>query len=483
MSIAGALSNALSGLTAASRSAEVVASNIANAATEGYAARSLVTSSRPGTSGGVRIDGIARAVDPALLADRRLATAEQTREGGMAAAMQRIETLFGTPVDPGSLSARVTAFETALIEASSRPDLTERLDRAVNMADGVAGKFRDISEGLQQIRTAADRDIAQQVTTLNTDLDRVADLNKRITALTSRGVGLAPLLDERQVVIDRIALVVPVIEVARDRGAIALFTPGGAVLLDGPVARLGFQPANLVAPQMTQQGGLLSGLTVNGVPVSTDPQVGPLAGGGLDAAFRIRDDLAVKAQAQLDAMAFDLAARFADPAIDPSLQPMDPGLFTDAGAAVDPALEAGLAGRLRLNAAIDPRQGNHAWRLRDGLGATLPGPPGESGLLNRALNALQDLRIPGSAVLDPVPQSFPDMAARVISDVGSTRQIIDQRQSFASVRATALQAAEREAGVDSDDQLQRLLLIEQAYAANARVIQVVDDMLDSLLRI
>ena len=61
--------------------------------------------------------------------------------------------------------------------------------------------------------------------------------------------------------------------------------------------------------------------------------------------------------------------------------------------------------------------------------------------------------------------------------------MIDQRQSFASVRTTALQAAEREAGVDSDDQLQRLLLIEQAYAANARVIQAVDDMLDSLLRI
>lgn len=483
MSIAGALSNALSGLTAASRSAEVVASNIANAATEGYAARTLVISSRPGTTGGVRIDGIARAVDPALLADRRLATAEQTQQGGMATAMQRIEALFGTPLDPGSLTARVTAFETALIEASSRPDLAERLDRAVNMADGLAGKFRDISAGLQQIRTAADGDIARQVASLNTDLERVSELNKRITALTSKGVGVAPLLDERQVVIDRIALVVPVIEVARDRGAIALFTPGGAVLLDGPAARLGFEPANLVAPQMTQAGGLLSGLTVNGVPVSTDPQFGPLAGGGLDASFRVRDDLAVRAQAQLDAMARDLVTRFADSAIDPTLQPMEPGLFTDAGAALDPALEAGLAGRIRLNAVIDPRQGDTSWRLRDGLGAALPGAPGEAGLLNRALTALQELRVPGGSVLDPVPQSFPDMAARVISDIGSTRQMIDQRQSFASVRTTALQAAEREAGVDSDDQLQRLLLIEQAYAANARVIQVVDDMLDSLLRI
>lgn len=38
-------------------------------------------------------------------------------------------------------------------------------------------------------------------------------------------------------------------------------------------------------------------------------------------------------------------------------------------------------------------------------------------------------------------------------------------------------------GVDSDAEMQKLLQYEQAYAANARVIQAVNDMMDQLLRI
>ena len=38
-----------------------------------------------------------------------------------------------------------------------------------------------------------------------------------------------------------------------------------------------------------------------------------------------------------------------------------------------------------------------------------------------------------------------------------------------------------EDGVDTDRELQRLMLIEQAYAANARVLQTVDDMMNALM--
>lgn len=38
-------------------------------------------------------------------------------------------------------------------------------------------------------------------------------------------------------------------------------------------------------------------------------------------------------------------------------------------------------------------------------------------------------------------------------------------------------------GVDTDAELQRLILVEQAYAANARIIEVVDEMMNDILRI
>ena len=62
MSISSTLSSALSGLTASSRAADVVSSNIANAMTEGYSVRRLDLAARQlGNDGsGVRIVCITR---------------------------------------------------------------------------------------------------------------------------------------------------------------------------------------------------------------------------------------------------------------------------------------------------------------------------------------------------------------------------------------------------------------------------------------
>lgn len=481
MSISGVLSNALSGLTAASRAAEIVASNISNATTEGYAARSLSLSAR--MTGGVAIDGVSRAVNQSLLADRRMAEAEHGHTSDLAAAYKSIEDMFGSPMDAGSLSALSTAFETSLIEASSRPDSTARLGRAVQSADMLATKIRQISQGVQAMRTAADRSISQQVEQLNKDLEEMRVLNARIVSFTAQGVQTASLLDTRQGLIDRIAAVVPVKEVPRENGAVALFTSGGAILLDITAAKIGFSPVNLVTPHMTQAAGTQSGLTINSKPVSTDPDAGPLRGGRLDAAFQVRDGLTVAAQQQLDAMARNLVERFSEPGLDITLAAGQPGLLTDAGQVFDPLEETGLAGRITLNAALIPEQGGHVWRLRDGLGAPQPGHIGESAFLNRLADALTERRVPSSGQLGAGPLGFHEIASRVLSEVSTSRHFSEQRQSFASTRFTSLQMAERERGVDTDEQLQKLLQIEQAYAANARVIKAAGDMMDNLLRI
>ena len=59
----------------------------------------------------------------------------------------------------------------------------------------------------------------------------------------------------------------------------------------------------------------------------------------------------------------------------------------------------------------------------------------------------------------------------------------DQRLSFAAASRSELSQIELAQGVDTDAELGRLILIEQAYAANARMISVVDEMMQTLLRI
>ena len=55
--------------------------------------------------------------------------------------------------------------------------------------------------------------------------------------------------------------------------------------------------------------------------------------------------------------------------------------------------------------------------------------------------------------------------------------------SFASAQQMSLKSIELENGVDTDNELQKLLVIERSYAANAKVIQTVEALLDQLMRI
>lgn len=484
MTISSALNSAMSGLQAASRASGLVSNNIANALTPGYARRTLsVSSSTVGNIGGVQINGVVRQIDMQVIADRRLAGAEFGYRATTSDYLNRIEDFIGTPDQQDSLSGRLAGFESTLILASSRPDAVERLDSAALSARDLANSINSIGDGIQAARTDADRSIAAQVDRLNQALQGVQQLNASITASMAQQNDTSGLLDQRRVLIDEISEIVPVRVVDRDNGTIALYSTGGGILLDGRAAEIGFEPSNIVNEFMSVSDGSLSGLTVNGFSVNTSSVNGRLHGGTLGAQFEIRDELAPEAQTQIDALARDMIERFESGTVDPSLAPGQPGLFTDQGAALDPTLELGLARRISLNALVDPTAAGETWRLRDGLGAVAPGNSGDATLLNALSDALTETRVPLSGSYGAAPLSAAGVATGLSSQIGSYRLREDQQLSFASAQYYELSEIELANGVDTDVELQNLMVIEQAYAANARVIETVDEMFDTLLRI
>ena len=140
MSISGALANALTGLNAASRSAQIVSSNVSNALTEGYARRELELSSRQigGAGAGVQIDGITRIVDETLLREKRLAAAAIGSADSAAKFHSSVFDLIGSPDQPFSLAAQVVEFESSLLEAASRPESEARLANVLATASSLA---------------------------------------------------------------------------------------------------------------------------------------------------------------------------------------------------------------------------------------------------------------------------------------------------------------------------------------------------------
>ena len=482
MSISTALTSALSGLTATSRRAEVISSNVANAATPGYVRREVVLGARMvGDQGqGVAAMGLRRDQDVFLLNDRRRAGADAQGRGLVADALKRIEAAVGTPEDEASVTARLAGVEKALIAATADPASESRL---AAVADAVKGLTRHMARAtgvIQTQRSDADARISEQVATLNRTLLDVRQINAQILSYANSGRETAALMDQRQVLVDTVAGIVPVREVARTDGMIALYTPNGAALLEGDAVEIGFDPVGVITADMTQGSGALSGLTVNGRVVATGAS-GPLSGGSLGALLHLRDETAPAAQARLDALARDLVERFADPAVDPTRSAGAAGLLTDAGNPFDPANEAGLAGRLRLNMAADPDAGGSLSKLRDGLGATAPGAPGNAALLGRLQAALAAARQPVSGGFMAGARSAAALGGDVISAIATERVNADGEASYATAFAVALEKLETDSGVDTDHELQDLMQVEQAYAANARVVKVVDDMLKQLL--
>jgi flagellar hook-associated protein 1 FlgK len=483
MSISGSLSNAFSGLTAAARGAEVVSQNLANAMTDGYGRRELMLSTRHlgGTGGGVRIDGIARSIDTAVLGERRLADATGARTQSLASYFTRIEAAVGAPGEPGSLGTRIAEFESALVAAASRPDTAPRLEAVLDAARALAGTFGTITAAIQKERMDADAAIATEVGRLNAALGRISELNHNIRVEQASGRDPSGLLDERQRLVDTVSAIVPVREVARDGGQIALFTTGGAVLVDGLAAEVGFTPTATITADMTLGSGALSGLTLRGLPATAGATSGMLGGGSLGALMTIRDELAPAAQSRLDAVARDLMERYE--AADPTLATGAAGLFTDRGAAFSAADEVGVAGRLLVNAAVDPARGGALWRLRDGIGAAAPGPVGQSAGLQGLAEALTLPRTPASGGFAGGARTVQGLAGEFLSGIGTQRQRAEGDLAYATTRRDSLRAAELATGVDSDQELQQLLMIEKAYAANARVVAAAEAMLDRLMEI
>ena len=483
MSITSALNNSVTGLNAASKSAEIISSNVANALTEGYGKREVILSARSlgGAGAGVQIDAIQRNVDQLVLHDRRQAEAGFAYADSRASFLSKMTELVGVPVDATSLNGYISRFEVSLIEAGSRPDLAARLEGVSFAASQLVGKINSAADGIQTARQNADLEINALVQNLNSSLAQLERLNADIVSLSGRGRDISALLDRRQTVVDRISSIVPVQTLERDNGRIALLTNGGVLLIDHAAPTVEFSVTPIITPDMSIQSGGLSGLSIDGSAIQTQSTLSPIAGGSLAAAFETRDELAVQAQMDLDAFARDLIERFEEPGLDPTLTVGSASVFTDNGAPLDAMDTVGLANRLGLNALLDLDQGGDATRWRDGLGATGPGDVGNAAQLNSFASALSDSRAPIDTTITATSRSASGLAEELASLFSRREVSAEATSAFAQSQLQSLEELEASGGVNTDEELQRLLLIEQAYAANARVIQVVDDLLELLM--
>jgi len=482
MSISSALQAAKTGLLLNGQRADTTAVNVANANTPGYVRRSVSIGEQmlDGATVGVKSNGISRAANPVLTETRRDLSSDLAMAQTLSAGAQRLSRAFGNDSDGTGLFAAYQGLETALSRSVQTPESRTNLQASLDAAGDIVNEFRALAGTAREMRAEADREIANGVETVNGALQAIEDLNGRISGLDQDAGKAAGLMDERDRLLDQIAEYIPVTSIDRGNGNIDVVTSEGAFLLVGTAREIEFTPGTGFGADQSLQDGNLSGLTVDGVELTSGAtSYAAVSSGRFAALFTLRDTDIPAFTEQVDALAGDLVSRFASDTVDPT-KPADAfGLFVDP----DPAAGPGLAERLELNAAVDPARGGELRRLRDGLGSTVAGPAGDSSILQGLSDALTR---PDTV---PVPGftgrfSASGAVAEVASLTGQSR--IRNESLEASMQTQYGVASEAElsfTSVDVDAEMQDLLLIEQAYAANARVIQTVGQMVDQLIQL
>ena len=500
MSLDLALNIARSGLAAVQRGLAQNAQNVANADTAGYtrkvvAQESLVADGHPM---GLRTAEARRDVDAALSA--RL---DASRAAAGAAAredlLSGVEQAHGTGNGDG-LADALAGFRNGLIALRGAPAEAGKQMAALEGARSVAEGLNRLSDAVGAARQRAQDGIVDEVAAANAALREIAGLTLKIR--NGGDGGTASLEDRRDLAVARLSESMEVRAVRQPGGDLLLVARGGVVLPLDPDRDVLATSGATVRPGASFASGALPGVTLNGIDIT-----GQIGGGRLGELVALRDNTLPRYQAEADVLAATVAGR---------LDAQGLRLFTDAdGTVPNPAgayaggAQVGFAGRIRLNPAVEAnpallRDGTHAVAgSAGGPTAFAPnpagGPAGFTTLLERVLDhGLGVEAAPGAPwptirtnglgpdgmLASPfaAPPGLEGYEARMAAaQTGDRAAATEARAGAEALRGVLEEKFGQRSGVDADAEMAAMVQLQNAYAANARVLGTVQSMWDSLL--
>jgi len=454
----------LRGLQAQQRALEVTAHNIANANTPGYSRQTLEMAAsepytvpsamrpggQPGQVGtGVTQLQIKRFHDDFLDLQYRNENSSYGYWDHQGSVLHQVEGIFTEPSDAGIRSV-LDKFWESLQGLTNDPSSFAARSLVRQAGVAVADAFNHTYRQLVDLRTNLQSDAQTKVQEINVMADEIASLNVQISQAKAVGDNPNDLMDKRDHMLDNLSQVVGVKSTVTKEGQMSVYL-GGVPLVEG------FTSHTL---SLTDQIG---------APVMWDHinQPAVIASGALDSIITLRDQTIPQYLDQLDSIAYNMATAF---------NAIHTAGYDANGAAGIPFFQGvttvtGAAGSLTVNSAIvgDPVNGVSLIAAAQSLNADGTPRPDDG----RNAQALSDAIRSGP---------YQDQFRALISSLGVAGQEADRMGDNQQVLLRAIEN-QRDAvsGVSLDEEMAQMIKFQQGYAAAARMITAVDEMLDTII--
>ncbi|MDH3703841.1 MAG: flagellar hook-associated protein FlgK [Alphaproteobacteria bacterium] len=320
MSISIALQTALSGLTATQTALRTTADNISNANTEGFTRKTVDLQSRRilDQGAGVQASAINRIADEFVISQIRNQLSQVGEQNVLNRFLQQIQDTFGTPENNQTIASSINELKNALETVALTPEFAANSLEVANIAQQLSQFFNQLSTTTQALRSEADTEIARLVDTVEDRLKAVAELNQQIARATTLQQPAAALRDERDRALAAIAEHIDIHAVDQSDGTTTVFTAGGALLVNGGIARdLDHTAAAQLAagvsyldPSDPNYPGPITGIFVGGSTAPADDITNDISGGSIGALIALRDTILPNLQSEIDNLAHSLTTEF-----------------------------------------------------------------------------------------------------------------------------------------------------------------------------
>ncbi|MEM8551440.1 MAG: flagellar hook-associated protein FlgK [Pseudomonadota bacterium] len=412
--------------------------------------------------GGIRVAGVRRAEDTAVYNRMVAATAAAAERDAVLSQMNVLAQSVGDPQNGTSIGAMIGELQSAVANYANAPDDPLFGRTVIERAHDIADKLNRVTSDMLLLREQADAEMARSVDEVNRLLVEFDAANDAVVQGTVRGTDITMELDRRDALVADIAQHLGVDVIRGENNDYALYTDGGVTLYEHGIRTVSFARTAVYTPGANGGQVFVDGLEVTGPDAPMPSRTGAIVGNAA-----VRDTIVPTFQLQMDEIARELTTIFADGT---------GSLFVNGGG-------PDFAGTIAVAADVDPAQGGTVENLRDGTGN-----PGGFAAFSDRLFALGDA-LTAVTTFDPQTElasnsRLTDFATESAGWVEAIRQTVTiQAETEQAILIQAQDALSRATGVNLDDEYAQQLMIERNFNASSRLIGIIDEMFETLLRI